>query len=206
MVENLKIKTKLSKINRKIEIDYLFFCLIAVAVMFDDSCVMLLSFTSAFIHELGHMVAMLWQGVNIEKIRLMPFGIQIENDKKICNNQKMIIYLSGPVINFILAFASSFFFGIITSSKTFAGVNLIFGFFNLLPIVSLDGGDIFRIFLEKMFDFKIVHNILSITSWFLILILTTLMCFCFFKFHVKFITLFSFIFVFLSYILNFRDE
>ncbi|MBQ4100850.1 MAG: site-2 protease family protein [Oscillospiraceae bacterium] len=172
----------------------------------DNSGVMFLSFTSILFHELGHIFTMFLLGINIERIRFMPFGIQIDNSKTIKDNQKLLIALSGSIVNFILALLSLIFFDIIEFARLFAGINLVFGIFNLLPILSLDGGVILKIILEKLFDFKVAETILTIISWTFMFSLTSAMCFCFLRLRVKFITLFSFIFVFLSYILNFRDE
>lgn len=206
MVENLIRFMKLSNSNRKIEIDYLFICLLAIGVISDNSGVMFLSFTSILFHELGHIFTMFLLGISIERIRFMPFGIQIDNSKTIKDNQKLLIALSGSIVNFILALLSLIFFDIIEFTRLFAGINLVFGIFNLLPILSLDGGVILKIILEKLFDFKVAETILTIISWTFMFSLTSAMCFCFLRLRVKFITLFSFIFVFLSYILNFRDE
>ena len=90
-----------------------------------------------------------------------------------------MIYLSGPVVNVLVALISSFLSKnfVLPELLTFAGVNLILGLFNLLPIKMLDGGEVLRalsliLFGREIFILDILHYITTLLLFALCLALT----------------------------------
>ena len=135
----------------------------------------------AFLHELGHLVAGIVCGLKPRNICIMPLGFSISfnlqtddynikvGKTSILSMKKILIALSGPVVNMILAVIILVFnieiLGVNTETLIYA--NIIIAIFNLLPIYPLDGGRIIRsvleIFLNRMNAVKYTNIISNIT-------------------------------------------
>lgn len=88
----------------------------------------------AFLHETGHLAAMLLFGVFPDRIALEIQGIRIDkNNLTLSYCQECVLALAGPVVNLLFMI----FFD--KSSLVFI-VNSGLFFINLLPLKSLDGG------------------------------------------------------------------
>lgn len=83
------------------------------------------------LHETAHIITILAFGGKLNYVSFSMCEIDIKTEKEyFCTWQKIIVSLSGPFCNFLLAFL----FG-----GDFATINLIIGSFQLLPVISLDG-------------------------------------------------------------------
>lgn len=112
----------------------------------------------AILHEMGHLVTGVLLGFKPRKIELLPVGVSAcfymnlknYNEKLECGNmvalKKIIISISGPITNFVIALVCGFFeISILNISTEFIVFsNLLIGFFNLIPIYPLDGGRIIK--------------------------------------------------------------
>lgn len=90
---------------------------------------------AATLHELGHCAAVYMVRGRIALLRLSAVGAQLALEGTLSYKQEMLCALAGPVFNVgaaVLAACSGW--------ETFAGINLVLGIFNLLPIRALDGG------------------------------------------------------------------
>ena len=121
----------------------------------------------AIIHEMGHLLIGILIGKKIEKIRVMPLGVSItfkilveDYNKKIIkgninNIKNLLVAIAGPFVNFAIAIIlynlSSLNILNFKHTEIIIYINLLIGFFNLIPIYPLDGG-------------RIVKEILCITS------------------------------------------
>jgi len=129
-----------------------------------------LSFLSIIIHEFGHLIAMIVLKRKPEGFAISAFDIRIIHPEKhlFSFTNDVIITLSGPAINLI------FFIFFFNTFKNFAYVNLFVGSFNLLPITSLDGGQLLFLFLNRKLtaelSCKIIDSIAIILSFFLFLL------------------------------------
>ena len=135
------------KIDLKIFIVILIFLLTRQLEIY---CVLMLF---AIIHELGHLVIGIILGFRPKRIELLPLGVSAcfdmnlknYNQKLECANvlalKKIIIAISGPITNFIIALVFAIFdislFNLSTEFIVFS--NLLIGIFNLIPIYPLDG-------------------------------------------------------------------
>lgn len=109
-------------------------------------------------HELGHMLAGIVLGFKPNTIEIMPCGLSIGFESKIenynkkikkgtlLNIKKLIIAISGPLVNFIFTLIFLFnpisFFGI--ENELIVYSNILIGLLNLIPIYPLDGGRIIK--------------------------------------------------------------
>lgn len=138
-------------------------------IISDDSGFVIYGFLSAILHEIGHVLAMMYFGKNVKKIEFGFANIDLIMEEKNlnCNSfETVIIFLSGSLLNFLI----SILFKILYSIFGFAVFDVIFyqnlflGIINLLPIYSLDGECLIRKFLEGNFSDKNIDAIISVTS------------------------------------------
>lgn len=152
-----------------IEMSFYFFAVIALVISSDKSNLSLYFFISIFIHEIGHLITILYYKMKIKKISFKIYGIKIEIDqnKYLNNYQEILILLSGSLSNFATALVI-YIFNI--NLKPLLIANLIIGTFNLLPVDSLDGGKITNIILFSYLPMSIAYCISSI----ILIIFTTI--------------------------------
>jgi Zn-dependent protease len=111
-----------------------------------------LAFLFVTLHEYGHALVAQWYNLSVVDITLYPIGgvarIKFDyNDYK----EELFTVLAGPLVNVILALV--FACGLIFSKNEFLFmgiyINAVLVVFNLLPVLPLDGGRIFRAILHK---------------------------------------------------------
>lgn len=112
----------------------------------------------ALLHECGHLISGLILKFKPEKINIMPMGVSISfkipiddynikiKNANLLSIKKIIIALSGPIINIIIAIILIFFDFNLDEIKRLNIIyaNIIICIFNLLPIYPLDGGRILK--------------------------------------------------------------
>ena len=116
-------------------------------------------------HEFGHIITIKLFKYKINKIEIYPFGgiINIEKDLNTPVYKELLIAISGIAMQMLL-FIVMFY---ILSSKNyliFKKYNISIIFFNLLPIIPLDGSIILNAILNKFFSFKKSLTITGIVS------------------------------------------
>jgi Zn-dependent protease len=112
----------------------------------------ILFFGSVLLHELGHSVIAMRNGIPVSGINLFIFGgvSQIEKEPPSAKIE-FVMAIVGPLVSFVLA---GIFYGlqlVFTSYAPFlalarylAYINGLLGLFNLIPGFPLDGGRVFR--------------------------------------------------------------
>ncbi len=122
-------------------------------------------FISVLLHELGHSLVALAQGINVNSITLFLFGgvaaIEKESENPI---GAFWVAIAGPLVSLglsILLFTLSYSLGYREPSDTMgrlilymledtARINLVLGIFNLIPGLPLDGGQVLKAIVWKL--------------------------------------------------------
>lgn len=122
-----------------------------------------------FLHEITHILVALKFGCKFYNIEFHIFGMKAEliDIDSLKENQKIIVYLSGALLNIVLAI----FFYIINIKydssfiETSMNLNIGLAVFNLLPAYPLDGSRTLEVILSKKMLFKKAQKIISIVSF-----------------------------------------
>ena len=99
---------------------------------------------AATVHELGHLTAMYFAGVQIEGIFIHPFEARIQAGPMEPGTE-IICALAGPLAGVLTIFAWKWF-------PELAAAGLVQTIFNLIPIYPLDGGRVARNICCKFVD------------------------------------------------------
>lgn len=158
-----------------VKISFLFPAAITLLMVTPIKDAALISFFSAFFHELGHLFIIKKLGGKINNIEFGAFGGRITLSGENCLSLKgeAASAFAGPAVNLI--FAAVFFLCIIfTGNNAFllpAAINLGMGLFNLLPVSTLDGGRIFSALLHMRLSERSCDIILNTVSAICLLII-----------------------------------
>lgn len=123
----------------------------------------LVIFVSVLVHEYGHAFAALACGQKAEINLIGLGGMTSREGPPISLLQEFIIVLCGPLAGFALyflaaqgevIFAKTPYHSVHYAFAAAARVNLFWTILNLLPIMPLDGGNLLRIVLEKLFGLR----------------------------------------------------
>lgn len=100
-------------------------------------------------HEASHLFTAKLLGYNIEKITILPVGINGKIKENLCNKaDNFIIAIAGPLVNLILALCTC---GLNATYIPLCNIYMLI--LNLLPIPPLDGSRICSSFFEnKLYD------------------------------------------------------
>ena len=124
-------------------------------------------FGAVILHELSHVFAILLFGGNIVKVSLTIGEIGIVPDTLGFSPAKCIfVSAAGPLSN-IIASIIAFSLG----NNSYGDVNIVIGLFQLLPVATLDGGEVFRLLFSKFRFYKCLSVAVSFLLSFIILFL-----------------------------------
>lgn len=145
----------------------------------------IISFLIVILHEFVHYAVARYFGCSGFDIEILPIGavINLKDLDEVSPNEDLLISLSGPLMNLILAV---FFYFInsrypSTFNLLFFKGNLAVGLFNLIPAYPLDGGRILRDIASKRCIFKKANKISIIISIVIGIILMILFIYLFLK-------------------------
>lgn len=116
-------------------------------------------FAAALLHEIGHILMMRLTGVRVRGLRLRLFDVLIEADAPDSFRDDVLITLGGVTVNLILAAALA------PVSMRLSLPHLVLGVFNLLPVMSLDGGHLLSICLARRFSPRVCDAVIRVTTF-----------------------------------------
>lgn len=164
---------KIKLFNCKIYISFPLIAILALLTVIDKSYISVLGFLATVLHEIGHILAMKIKGCKVKEIQLNLFSFNIVDQSRNEKNffEDIFVLLSGSFFNFLIVLV--FFIIFIFFKKIyffyFCLENLLIGLINLLPIMSLDGGQILYIFLILKLNEKLAYYVLNVVSVILLL-------------------------------------
>ncbi len=161
-------KMKFKLFSTEIIVSYTLVCLVAFAIILNFSLSFLCCLFSIIIHESGHIFAMYVLGNPPNLIRLSPFEITISDSKR-CERKlykNIIIIILGPFCNFV-CFIVFYLLYLMCNGMflSLAIANLSVGLFNILPVMSLDGGQLLYLLLCKRFSDAKSEKIVNIITF-----------------------------------------
>lgn len=115
------------------------FLLLAAVLFYMDEGVGILPWglLACALHELGHYAAGRMYGGRLRWMELSAVGAQLSLDypRPLSYGRELVVALAGPAVNLVLGWTA-----IRIGCFLLAGVSFGLGIFNLMPIISLDGG------------------------------------------------------------------
>ncbi len=145
-----------------IELHWIFILMIVFFVVLDPyfGLIWILLFVCVLIHELSHSVTARRHGVAVSRIILLPFGgVSVIDTTRISPSAEFRISVSGPLMSLFLGGA----FGIVALllppsfleqlvNELFI-LNVFLGVLNIIPAFPMDGGRIFRSYVQRSRSF-----------------------------------------------------
>lgn len=164
-------------ILNKIKFHYTFI-IVAIGFILTGYFSNIIIFTSIIIiHELGHYLMALYYNYKVDKITIYPYG-GITKFSTLINtsiNKDLMISISGLIMQSIyyiiitILYTNGYIREYIYNSFTLYHNSIIF--FNILPIIPLDGSKIINLILSKYIHYKLANKLTIAISLITIIIL-----------------------------------
>ncbi len=158
--------------------------------------ILCISYALACFDQIAHLFAALCIGLKPSRIAFFPFGMNLKLKNSIIGalSDEIILYMSGPLLNAVLAILSVFFVKNQYFSLFYYN-NLGLFLFNILPILPMDGGILMKKILSARVGYRRSEVILKYTSFILILFLILIQCYLLIKNKFNFSILLAVIFL-----------
>lgn len=163
---------KFNFFKTEINISFVVIAILSFVILLNFNGNLFWCFIAIVIHETGHLVFMYCFNSPPKAIYIKLFGIRIIDSKRIfqISSHNLLIVFGGIIFNF-MASAIGYLFFYFTKSDVFlllCATNFCTALFNLLPVISLDGGQALYIILNNFFSEKITNAIINIITIILI--------------------------------------
>lgn len=194
---------KLKVFGVYVSVSYTFLCMVALCIILDIFSGFIMCVFAVAVHEAGHIFMMKIFGYRPQSIKISPFEISIKDNGRANRRDKenFLIILFGPLNNFvcvILFFLLYLYSGLDVLQFVFANVSL--GLFNLLPVMSLDGGQFIYLLLSRHFDCRFAEKCVNLLTFIAIFPIAVLGFLILFDSHYNFSLLFVCLYLILSLI------
>lgn len=145
---------------------------IIALLTWDGSTLSVLCLLASFLHECGHFLAMMLAGDRPSRICFGVFGVRVERDRDsaVGYGKRAVVSVSGPLMNLLCGLVLFALVGLTEGAL----VHFVLAGFNLLPILSLDGGEAVYSLLCRRLPEQTAHGISLILSVLLLLPLAVL--------------------------------
>ncbi len=184
----------------EVKISFTFFAVYLIFICFSKGEIFFYSIAFSLLHELIHIILILFYKGRISCISLTAAGGNIKRDSSVIlsNVQEAVISISAPLFNLLLGFVVLLFF----QNKTLAYINLILGGFNILPFFSFDGGRFLYFLLQNRLSDKALQLILTFLSLIVAVVFSVLSGYIFINVQKNVLILFLSGFMLFSLIIN----
>ena len=144
------------------------------------------------IHELSHLVTALIFKIKFKKVTYSILGMKLKLDsiEEIKYWKKLVIILSGPILNLILAFFFLYSPNILKYQQEMFYINIVLFVCNMLPIYPLDGGSFLYEILKRKRGKQNALNKINMISNITLILLTLIYSIAIIYFKNIFILLF----------------
>ena len=160
--------------NTQICLDFSFFAVLTLFLMFYNTNFGVVALAACGIHEFSHLLAMTICRVKVQKITFYGAGVRISSPQT--DNSptwvRLTVLSAGCTANFIAAVVYW-----VHGNEAAAMINLLTGVFNLLPIGEHDGAELIKMLLIKICRPENVDKIMRYISISTELFLTGLILF-----------------------------
>lgn len=144
----------------KYKIDFSFFVILSLALLFDSKAILYLLLFSA-LHEFAHIILLYSLGGRADRICTSYYGIGMKYSSAVSFKNEIIILSAGIILNL--------FFALINVQRQ---INFALFVINVLPIYPLDGGRIIKLVAERIFDYNLSYKICFIISILFFILIT----------------------------------
>ena len=119
-----------------------FLLLFALIFFFDDDGFLAALLPAVLMHEMGHVLVMLFFGARPLRLNATLSGLEIDYSGSISEKQELATALGGPIVGLLFSFLCSRLGRGWGSDYLMmcAGLGFVLNAFNLLPALPLDGG------------------------------------------------------------------
>ncbi len=190
-----------------VTISYTYICIIAVCIITNQFTSFLYCILAVIIHETGHLLPMKHFRCLPDKIKISLFEISISGSLRQQKSLKenLIIIFFGPFANFIcfiLLYLLYLIYGVALQLPAYA--NLCVGLFNILPVMSLDGGQLLYLMLGCRLSDKSAEKCVDVITFIVLFPLAALGFLVLFNSKYNFSLLFVCVYIIMS--LVFRNN
>lgn len=154
--------------NTVFKLNFSFVLVLTLMLILCCEEIVIISFISSLLHEIGHLFFMYLFSLEPSKVELGAFGIRIERrDKRVLSYKKeSLIALGGIFINFVVALFALFYYYIYKSDLAIKTVfvNLLIAAVNSVPVSILDMGRVIECLLLNYCESEKAFKALEIIS------------------------------------------
>lgn len=161
-----------------IKLSPLFFMLLILAALSKQLLMIYILFALVLAHEIGHVIMAKKLNLHVYELELFPLGgrARISSGDEIDPEKEIKLALAGPIVNIMLLSIAMFINSLVSISwhqvaTIFIQGNIALIFFNLIPILPLDGGRIYRALLVRNHGFVKATRFILLVSFILIVII-----------------------------------
>jgi len=170
----------------KFKIHYSFYIFLFFIIYINGFSLFFSYFLALFIHELSHYLMARKYNILSQNMCIYAFGMALNvNNLSKNNTQNVLICLAGPLSNIltVLIITTVWWYFPLTYFylKDFVYANIILGFFNLVPLYPLDGGNvILNLFSNVKYKNKVLKIMKKISIIFALIFLLLFIWSCFY--------------------------
>ena len=177
-------------------VSFPFLTIITVLLLVDENGTMLYGVLAALIHELGHIFAMIIKKSKPQKISFRAFDINIVDNNRIKRSYSDDIFIlaAGPLSNIVFCVVLYFTYKLTGFMWLIRPMyeNIFIAVFNILPIDTLDGGQILFNLLSRKLNIKTAVKFTLLVSFMVLLPVSAL------GFYILIVSKYNFSLLFLS--------